>query len=501
MAICRYLLGKLKLILLPICLILVLVYLPGSVNEIKISKNEKNSAIRSSNAALLRRSNLIASLMENDGTDGATNPVLKSPTLCINESLEGDAQEDWVAPERTGYVLALSYHEQQTQAISNLFTLQCWAKTLLVSVVEPFVVNSYFVLPVNGSKHERQVRLSGVVDLETWQEFTKGLKLAPLVSWHRFFTTAPRKLIVVRFRYLKPREYKLRKKLGEEHIHRAAMTDTYKKGCTASVEFEAKLAYMVDVLNFTVIRSVCLNFAHGDQVTLFQFNRHVYNGIRPRTVTTLMEEWRGFSAEKNGKRISLSNGCLLSSKVLPMAHAMPSNQLFCDAKKYTKWFMRTTNYIALVVRTEKMHSLTNNRTNMAKCLNNTLRAWRRVKKATGIQTTFLSMDIGKYGSYTLMERKGKVRYQPYTDLYTEFLKELFGSHATIRTWETGFEEAASNLEPGYIASLQKTIAAMSKCVILSGGGSFQKHLLLIYKKMHPTLRLCSMVIEDCSRGL
>ena len=482
-----------------------------------MNKNVKFSAGESTNSGLLRRSNDLTEVSLAKGLVHGTNQAASSTAkmesykiigatslswaVCGNESLV--ETRNWVAPERTGYVLALSYHEQQTQAISNLFSLQCWAKTLLVSVVEPFVVNSYFMLPMNDSEQqeERQVRLSNVVDIETWQEFTNSLKLAPLASWHRFLTSAPRKLIVVRFRYLKPREYKMRKKLGEKHTHRVAVTDSYKTGCSASAELEEKLAYMVNVLNFTVVRDVCLNFARGDQVTLFQFNHHVFNGIRPRAVTTLVEEWRGFSDEKNGKRISLSDGCLLSSKVLPMAHAMPSNQLFCDAKKYTKWYVQTESYIAVVVRSEKVHSLTSNGTNMARCLNNTLRTWRRVKKATGIQTTFLSMDIGKYGSYTLMEKKGKVRYEPYTDLYAEFLKELFGSRATVRTWEMGFEEAASSLEPGYVASLQKIIAAKSKCVILSGGGSFQKHLLLVYKKMHPATRLCSMVVEDCSRGL
>ncbi len=505
---CRHLFCKVKLLILPLSLILLLVCLPGCVKEFNLEKYAKKDGVALSSASSTYRRNIVvprkSRLLQNE-----SNHIL-SPTQATSQSecgtLKSDSYFDFNFADNyknrfTGFVLALNFHEQQTQAVSNLFALQCWAKALQVNVVEPFMVDSFFTFPMNASSKERHhVRFRDVFNHTRWNQLFTKHKLAPLASWEQFVAHAPRRLIVVRFRYLKPKEYKLQKKMGMERVHRST-TKIFKTGCHKSAELSTKLAYMVEVLNFTVVRDVCLNFAHGDQLTASQFNSHVYGGTGPRTVAVLMEEWRGFSNEKNGKRVSLHGGCWLSARIHPMLYATPSRQLICDAHKYRKWYLRTESYITLVVRTEKMHSLAYDHTHMAACLNNTLTMWRRLKKATKIHTTFLSIDIGKFGSYTLMERKGDVKYNPYKNLYTNFMKTLFGPHATLRTWELGFEEVASNLEPGYVASLQKTIASMAKCAILSGGGSFQKHILYLHRKIHHNNRPCVIVMEDCSRGI
>lgn len=402
--------------------------------------------------------------------------------------------------KRTGYILVASFREQQTKASDNLFGLQCWAKTLFVNIVEPFIENSHFVVPMS-SDQSNLLRYRDIFDLDVWQLLTAQYKFAPLASWSSFLTKAPRQLIVVRFKYLTAKMSKVRKSSKESVTH-FAVNSGYKEGCDMNAEFSRKIQYLRSEHKFTVIREVCFNFALGDELTLFQFNRHLYGGIGPKTVSVLMEEWRGLGSLDNGKRVILFDACTSSKYVQSMTYTWPSQQLICDAKKYRQKYLKTANYISLMVRTEKILSLNSSQEFMANCLNETLKAWRELVDSTGMKTTFLAMDIGNYGSNSLVEQNGDSKYYPFLDLYKEFIRKLFGHLATIRTWELGFEDTSLTHDAGYIGSLQKTLAAQSKCMVFAGGGTFQRHAQHIYERInHGKRKPCLKILHKCSRGL
>lgn len=407
---------------------------------------------------------------------------------------------DVSSAKRTGYILVASFREQQTKASDNLFGLQCWAKTLFVNIVEPYIRNSHFVLPMSSDQTDL-LRYRDIFDLDVWQLLTAQHKFAPLVSWSSFLRKAPREIIVVRFKYLTAKMSKKRKSSNESVTH-LAVSGSFKEGCDINAEFSRKIQYLRSEHNFTVIREVCFNFAQGDELTLFQFNRHLYGGLGPKTVTVLMEEWRGLGSMENGKRVILFDACLPSKYVQSVTYTWPSQQLICDAKKYRQKYLRTTNYISLMVRTEKIVSLNSSQEFMAGCLNETLKAWKGLMASTGIQKTFLSMDIGSYGSNSLVEQNGDAKYYPFLDLYRAFVRELFGPLATIRTWEFGFEEVALVRDLGYIGSLQKTLSAQSRCMVFTGGGTFQRHAQNIYERInHGKRQPCLKILHRCSRGL
>lgn len=407
---------------------------------------------------------------------------------------------DKYSTKRTGYVLVTSFREQQTKASDNLFGLQCWAKTLFVNIVEPFIENSHFVVPLS-SDQSNLLRYRDIFDLDVWQLLTMQHRFAPLASWATFLGNAPRELIVVRFKYLSAKMSKKRKSSNESVTH-FAVTSSYKEGCDVNMELSRKIQYLMSEHNFTVVRKVCFNFALGDELTLLQFNRHLYGGLSPNAVTVLMEEWRGLGSLDNGKRVVLLNACLPSKYVQSVTYTWPSQQLICNAKKYRQKYLKTANYISLMVRTEKILSLNSSRDFMANCLNETLKSWRALVDATGMTTTFLAMDIGSYGSDSLVEQNSNSKYYPFLDIYEVFLRELFGPRATIKTWESGFETVAVKRDLGYIGSLQKTLAAQSRCMVLSGGGTFQKHAQHIYNRInHGRKKPCVKVLHKCSRGL
>lgn len=400
---------------------------------------------------------------------------------------------------RTGYVLAASFREQQTKASNNLFGLQCWAKTLFVNIVEPFFENSHLVVPLNGTE-KNLLKYGDVFDIGVRQLLTAQHKFAPLASWDTFIDKAPRQLIVVRFKYLTSKVYRRRQKdLNTTKTH-FAVDSKYKEGCGRNPKFAGKIQYLRAVHNFTIIREVCFNFAEGDQLTLHQFNRHLYEGIGPKTATVVMEEWRGLGSMENGKHVVLFDACLPANYVQSTTFVWPSQKLICDANKYKVKYLGTDGYIALMVRTEKILTLNSSRDAMAYCLNETLTLWKKMKTSTGLEKTFLSMDIGTYGSYTLVEKRDK-RYTPFLHLYDHFIKELFGPDATTRTWEETFEAIIAKRDSGYVGSLQKTIAAQAKCTVFSGGGSFQKHAKYMYERVNAKRRKCIGVVHKCSRGL
>ena len=383
---------------------------------------------------------------------------------------------------RSGYILVASFREQQTRASESLFGLQCWARGFYVNIVEPYVENSRLMMPLNSSQHAL-LRYRDVFDLGLWQLLSVQHDFAPLASWEDFLAKAPRRLIVVRFKYLTNTTIMHRNE--NDSIVHMAVDDAFKEGCrSASKELLKKISFLTERHNFTVVRNVCINFAHGDKLTLYQFNKHIYGEMEPELASVLIDEWRGFTSRvENGKRVVLSDACPLSSAVNSQPYAWPSRQLICDARKYRqKYLLQNIEYIAVMLRTEKILKINNSMEFMAHYLNMTVSEWRTMKTKYGIQRTYLTMDIGKFGSASLLERRDE-RLTPFMPLYEAFVKTVLGPQTTIGKWETEFESVASHNDSGYIGSLQKTVAAQGKCMVLAGGGSFQKHARYMYERV------------------
>ena len=405
---------------------------------------------------------------------------------------------------RTGYVLALAFREQQTKASVNIFSLQCWAKTLYVYIVEPYVIDSRLVFPMEPATMQSEaLRFRDLFDITIWQRVTAQHGFAPLAGWESFLADAPRELIVVRFKYVRQSIIESYKEKGQKAYH-LAMNNEYKYGCTKTAEFSAKLDHLVSMHNFKVVREVCFNFENGDELTLSQFNRHIYRETAPRHATVLMEEWRGLAVNTNGKRIVVYDACWTETQVDSGRYSWPSQHIICDAQAYKKRYLKTSGYIALMVRTEKFltfgESKDHNFQNIGRCLNKTIRAWNRLKQKTGLKLTFLSIDVGKYGSTSLTEKHSHKKYLPYLHLYKNFFKQVYGPSSTIESWESSFESITNIRDTGYIGSLQKTLVSQAQCIVFSGGGSFQKHAKYMHETITPSSKEpCIQVVEECSK--
>ena len=87
-----------------------------------------------------------------------------------------------------GMILVTLYAEQQVGAAMNMFSLQKWAKTVSASVVEPFVDNSMFKLPIVSSEKQLADKLGfrDYFNFDIWNNMSIAMNGAPLIPWEEF---------------------------------------------------------------------------------------------------------------------------------------------------------------------------------------------------------------------------------------------------------------------------------------------------------------------------
>jgi hypothetical protein len=405
-------------------------------------------------------------------------------------SLQRGASSDPGAVTRTGYVLCLTYREQQTRAALSMYSLQCLAKTLLVNIVEPFMHESRLVVPLDASQ-KTMLAFGDLFSLRQWDVLTSKFGFAPLVSWRQFLSRAPRDLVVVHLQY---------RTVADEKA--GTVGGNYTEGCQQKLQLAEQLNYLVQY-GFKIVREVCVNFESGQQISLSQFNQHILGPYHPGDVSIVMDEWRGFSPQDNRKRVLISDIDTCSAQrgssiyVRATINLQPSQRIHCEARNYQRMYLGGGHdYISVIVRTEKVRQSAKSEVEMHECLQKTLRRLQTVQKQTNLTSTFLSMDIGKYGSYSSAS--------DFKDFdYSDFIAGIYGRDTSVGMWERTFEKVSSADEAGYVALLQKVLVAEARCLVMVGGGSFQKHAILLHKifSRRREQTPCIHIVQSCSRNL
>ena len=109
---------------------------------------------------------------------------------------------------------------------------------------------------------------------------------------------------------------------------------------------------------------------------------------------------------------------------------------------------------------------------------------KKIKKDTGIKRVFVCLDIGKYGSSS-----SGLDSKPVIDnlgpVYDSFLSRAVGGGMTLAKLDSTFSNTTLRDNPGFVAMMQKTIAAKGTVLVLIGGYSnFHNSALEMYKSMH-----------------
>ncbi len=373
-----------------------------------------------------------------------------------------------------GYVLALRYNDQQTASLQNLLSLQCWASQLKMRVVEPFMTQSSFETPahVEETNLGSFVRFSDIYNTTQWDmHYLQPHSFPQLASWEDFVANAPRDVILVR------------------HNNNTSLnTCAYKPGNTTRRPLRLFQNY-----GFTVIREACLPLDNSVPMTIEEVNRLILGDSLLTNVTVIFSLWRGISSESEAfqiKTIKVKGVECSRHALLPKTaklQLMESDVISRDADRFIRYVLNGSEYIAVMVRVEFMIRKSKTFSGVVDSLQQLQEEWKRVKRERNIHSTFLAWDVGTFGSMFFRDYRNPSKVDSFnvTESIDSFFKALYGDSMTMNEWETLFVDISGRTNPGYIAMLQKTVAARGRCLILAGGGSFQRHALVMYRKLHP----------------
>ncbi len=380
---------------------------------------------------------------------------------------------------KMGYMLALKYYEQQTQATRNFLQWQCLANNFNMTVVEPFLYKSTISFPFSEmARKEHPLRFGDIMNMQSWNEQTASkFNYANVAKWVEFLRDAPRSVIIVCAKYRNP-----------PFIQVPVPGHYYRSGCkkTCFEHFNVSLSFLARH-GFKLVNKVCANFAgYAGSVREDSFMRDILGSYKHSEVTVLLNEFRGFYGLY---RVPVLSQCGIVHASVNIS-LKPSSRLIRDVRRYTTAIFKRKGYAAILVRIEKL--VLHSRRNVTECAQETLSILSKLKKTRGLRERFLAMDVGRFGS-----RGSKLHHlKPYGE---EFFRLLYGTKWSFEDWERSFS-LSSSINPAYVANFQRTIAAHGECLIMVGAGGFQGQARNMYDSYHPELT-SRCVYKVCSEPL
>ena len=346
-----------------------------------------------------------------------------------------------------------------------------------MSVVEPFVKKTDLYTATGDQGVKGLPRFSDVYDMDYWNDLSHKTNSSLLVPWEDFIEKAPRNLITVNIKY------GASKKVPE---HEGM---SYREGCSRKASWNRLVEFLERKHKFAVVRKICINFSYNKEFDSNEFYKEVFGSNKPSDSTVLFGQWRGLSSRRVQVR---GTGCDTPKATVD---AEPSKQVLQVAEEYRDQYLKTRDYVAIFARMEKAKQQKKQQGTVTNCFHETLESWRKMVSTTGINTTFLSTDVGRLGSTSFKTAK-----DDFHGAFSEFFATIYGDKLTISQWESTFESASGTSHPGYIGMLQKAIAAQASCVLFVGGGSFQRNALNLYRRRHARKDWCLYVIKDCTES-
>ena len=371
--------------------------------------------------------------------------------------------------------MAMHYSDQITGGSGNVMNLQCFVGHHLkdVRVVEPFLAPIGSTLGVALSplfeklkpQDMNTVKHSDIFDMNEWKNYAKSRKYAPLISWEDFMKITPKKLILVH--------------------HTWSTKDCGDTMVASTKEF-------VSNNSFAVVKRVCLNFRYLGVLSPKQLQDTIYGTLKPTEIVVIFNRWGGIVQHVEDFRISVKGTTCDRGKEIRLWHH--SKQLSNDVKEYARRYMnKTSQYLAVMIRVEYFaiyHHLNKQpvdvqRSKLMGCFKDIDQKVKSLKKDKNINSTLLTMDVGKYGSiYFRSGKSSGMDIDVLNKAVPEFFEMMFGKSFTQQIWEDSFKSVARFNAPGYIAIMQKELAARSVCLLVVGGGSFQSSAKTLYNEFH-----------------
>lgn len=368
-----------------------------------------------------------------------------------------------------GYMVAFHYYEQQTQALHNIFQLQCVADSFGMKIVEPFVIDSMFGFPfeefISPEPTQPHLRVSDLINLDLWNKHTSLYDYPPVSSWETFLQEAPRNLVLSCIRYRQPPNIKI-----------PVPGYNFRNGCKERCfrKFDRSVKFLSGH-GFKVVHKSCSNFVDfAGSVSLGNFKENILSTYHPADVTVLLNEFRGLFGLY---RLPLQSHCGIDNDdYYGNISVLPSSQILDQADKYAGEVFKGKPYVSVIARIERITLHLHQ--DIRKCAEKVHDILMGIKSTSGTEEVFLSMDVGKFGS--------KGASTPDILAHGQLLFQTIYGEAgwTFDEWEKSFDQISSSSNEAYVANLQRTITAKSECLIMFGGGGFQGQARRLYEKFH-----------------
>lgn len=391
-----------------------------------------------------------------------------------------------------GYIMALSSPGQLGANVNALLSMQCWAASynLPVFIVELFADSTRHKLRMSKKARSGNItnlmRFSDLFDVEHFNQISFKNGSPPFVSWEKFIQNAPRNVILANIN--------MKCRAGEQqpefHVTKEAEDDPLNdKWLQNDPQLREAGFHIVRIVSFTMS-------CQFTRLQLEQFHKNVFQEWNPQTVTVIFNNWRGGWTGLHNPDGTIQCEDPTAAKYESLLR--PSPRLLKDAQRYTKMFLSGGNKVAVMVRTEhailalRHYTKTTNQSEAIRfeeCLQKAVELGRGLgHKTESHNTMFLTLDVGKYGSIVMQEgmHARSKEFTMYVDEVKSTVPALYEGKWTFEEWENSFVEAASGIEDtNYIASLQRTIASQADCLVLMGGGTYQRLAYAAYRVIHP----------------
>ena len=435
-------------------------------------------------------------------------PELSGPTVPVRLAKSHE--------QSTGYVLALNYRDQITSATRRLFCLQCWATLMDMSVVEPFLLGSRFGLSRAALRESDKVeavadktvtmRFGDIYDLDQWNHWAnEKYGYAPIARWSEFITMAPKTVVYVHVNYHRSLNLK------ETHDSR---TPPQIRECFKELNDSAKelldhddgtllwgeLTTFLQKHSFHFDRAVCIDFQLSEHGVIPNsvFTSAVLQGASPHNVTLIFSDWRGLSS--TDRHLIRVNGTHCRPKVIDshelFSHVQRSLSIRTAVEDYINKYIGNVNFTAVLIRSEMamMGTVVNN-ASVIMCFKKFFDAWKTFRQARSINSTFLSVDVGRFGTSPLTQRTpGNA---PIFQQIEAFFSMIYGTGTSLESWEQSFVDVSPVLTAGIVAMIHQEIAARSTCLLLLGGGGYQTSTKDLYIQYHSGRPRCIRAIKKC----
>ena len=360
-----------------------------------------------------------------------------------------------------GYWVGLHFSDQGTGSFINLMSFLCLSTAVGgVRVVEPFMVGSNVGQNASANWTE-EVSFSDIFNSDEFHRFAKSKGYSLLVPYSTFLQDAPRKLLVAQY-----------KCTGFHVCRTCGHEDTLEQG-----RMFAKLN------GFEMVGHVCLDYGSKGLLTLSEFKSQLYHKYSKSEVVVVFPIFGGV-AQAEGFRLNMKSNCQRPNVWGCTSHIRPSTFVTRSASNYVQSSFGGSPYISVMVRFQMvLGSKANLASNAETCLDHLHTKVEKLKSQYDIEHVALCLDVGKYGSvYYRRDKNAMNTILPYVN---KFISQTVKDGMDLTEWENTYTNRTLRQNPGFVAVMQKTIAARGDVLVLLGGASaYQQSTETMYRSLH-----------------